>query len=155
MKEQTDILPKIKRCKHPPDRITYEQKCMTHEKILLRYLNRAINGWSVADFLGVEKINEYALYAITDFTEIVCDDLEHAGYFVPKGICDKRASEYPDGYKGRKVMDIDELTDLYFMGKIRKIIILSVLHENEIIDSLLCRGIALNDLISIVSILYA
>lgn len=152
---QAEIFPSIKKCKYPTNIISYEEKCIFHEKILSKYLKRLVNGWSINTFFLNEKIEKYILYSITDFTEIVCDDLKHIELFVPGKICDRRASEYPEGYRGWEVVDIKKMIDLYQAGKVDKIIILSVLHENEIIDDLLCRGIDLNDLISLVNILWS
>lgn len=155
MHKEAEIFPKTRRCEYPADAITYEQKCLFHEKLLLKYLKKAVNGWSVQNFLSAEKIDQYVLYAITDFTEIVCEDLGHKGSGSSGKICDKRASCYPEKYKGWEVITIEEMMGLYGKGQINKVVIMSVLHENEIISDLLYRGIALNDLISIVSILYA
>lgn len=155
MRKQIDIFPKIKRYTYSSNIVKYEEKCLLHERLLFKYLKRSINGWSIRNFLLDEKIDNYILYAVTDFTEIVCDDLMHDESFTPGKICDKRALAYLQGYRGWKVINVDKMIDLYETGGIDKIIIMSVLHENEIIDELLYKGILLNDLISIVSILYS
>ena len=155
MREHTGIFPSIIKCELSTGIISYEQKCLFHEQLLLQYLRKSVNGWALIDFLSVQNINKFVLYAITDFTEIVCDDLKHKQVYGQGRICDKRAVDFRDGYKGWEVIGVEELVNLYHTNEINKIIILSVLHENEIMDDLLNQGIKLNDLISIVSILYS
>lgn len=134
---------------------SYEKKCLFHERFLYRYLIRKIEEWSVKDFLEIEGINKYALYAVTDFTILFIKDLEKNGGIRPEIICDKNAKNICNGALGYMISIPDEMINLYKSKRIQKVIVMSVLHENEIINELLKRGIMLNDIISFVSVLYS
>lgn len=150
------IFPRIIETFPQEDRASSERKRILHERLLYRYLQRKIEGWSVNDFLTAEKIDKYVLYAVTDFTELFINDLDHSqGNAKPENICDKNADIFQTGFKGRAIISPDVLVNMYKNGEVNKVIIMSVLHENEIVSELLKRGILLNDIISFVSVLYA
>lgn len=152
---RSDIFPQILEIQAQKGRASHEKRCLFQEKILQHYLMKKIEGWSVQDFLKKEKIEKYALYAVTDFIELFIKDLEKNGGNKPKVICDKNAKEFCRGMMGYVVQYPEEMLLLYNSGEIQKIIIMSVLHENEIIDELLKKGVLLHDMISIVSVLYS
>lgn len=134
----------------------YEQKCFFHERMLYQYLSRKIEGFSVKDFLCAEQIENYAFYALTDFTHLCIKDLSqnNKGIF-PKMIADKDAGKNNCNIQGIAVVEPEELASQYQQGNIDKIIVMSVIHENEIIDWLLKRNIYLDDIISFVSVLFS
>lgn len=135
---------------------SYERKCIFHERLLHQYLTRKIEGWSVKKFLEEEKIKKYALYAVTDFTVLFIKDLERANGCNTQGIiCDKNAVKFHYKVENWPVIPIDELICQYKNGLIEKVIIMSVLHENEIINELLDKDILLKDIISFVSVVYS
>lgn len=138
-----------------PGKASYEKKCLFHERLLYHYLMRKIEGWSIKNFLEIEKIEKYALYAVTDFTTLFIKDLEKNGGDRPEIICDKNAGGFYHGVLGYVVSTPDEMLHLYRNARIQNIIIMSVLHENEIIDELLRREVQLQDMISIINILYS
>jgi len=126
-----------------------------HERILYRYLSLKLSGWSVSDFLKKEGIEHYVLYAVTDFTGLFIEDLKQNSCEDKLDIiCDKNAQAFPNGYKGRTVINQDELIRLYKNGKKSKVIIMSVMHENEIFSELLSKGIRLDDIIPFVGMLW-
>ena len=133
----------------------YEEKCLFHERILYRYLTRKIEKWSVVDFLRTEKIEKYALYAVTDFTDLFIADLRENNGLFPVVISDKKANRISYEILGYVISPPEEMINLYKDGKIQKVIVMSILHENEIISELLKKGILQQDLISIVSVLYS
>lgn len=135
---------------------SYEQKCLFHERILYQYLSRKMEGFSVKDFLDTEQINNYALYALTDFTYLCIKDLSQndQGSF-PHVIADKTAGKNNCNIQGIPVIEPEEMVRQYQQGDIDKIIVMSVLHENEIIDWLLNQNIRLDDIISFVSVLFS
>ncbi len=154
--EKEEIFPKIIQIQAQPGRAGYEKKCMFHERMLYHYLERKIDGWCVSDFLRAEKIEKYALYAVTDLTYLFIKDMERSGCgYLPETICDQNAERYQFEFKNRTVILPGELVKQYREGKIKKIVVMSVIHENSIIEDLQKRGILLNDLISFVSILYS
>lgn len=152
----TDLFPQVVEIPGTYAKAGYEKKCIFHEKILYHYLQRKIWGWSVGNFLEEEKIEKYALYAITDFTSLFLTDIEQKKGKESFGvICDKNAGAFPFGYKGEPVLMPEELICRYRSGSIRKIIVMSILHENEIIDELMDKGVLLKDIISFVSVIYS
>lgn len=134
----------------------YEQKCFFHERVLYQYLSRKMDGFSVKHFLSMEQIENYALYALTDFTHLCIKDLSqnNKGSF-PKLIADRDAGKNNCKIEGIVVVGPEELVSQYQQGNIDKIIVMSIIHENEIIDWLLKRDIRLDDIISFVSVLYS
>lgn len=134
----------------------YEKKCKFHERILVHYLERKIEGWGVSDFLRDEGMKNYALYAVTDFTGLFLKDLEQNDRMrLPEIICDRNAEKYCFKYRNCQILLPEDLIVLYEKNEINKIIVMSILHENEIIADLKRRGVSLNDIISFVSILYS
>lgn len=133
-----------------------EKKSEFHEKILRRYLTLKIEGWSVKDFLDSEGIKNFALYGVTHFTRLFLDDLDqNESNDVSIVICDRNAKAFSFGVKGRPVILLDELINEYMTGTVKKIIVMSIIYENEIIDELITKGVLLNDIISFVSVLYS
>lgn len=150
------IFPQVAAASTQQERAGYKMKCLFHERLLYRYLMRKMEGWSAEDFLNEQEIGKYALYAISDFTTLFLKDLEkNSGSHGPESICDKNAGEFCYGFMGCPVIFPNELVCSYKDEKAEKIIVMSVLHEKEIIDELLKRGILLNDIISFVSVLYS
>lgn len=151
-----DIFPQMSEVSYRQGRASYEKKCIFHERLLYRYMMRKIEGWSVKNFLDTEGIKSYALYAVTDFTTLFLKDLEQNEDTDALGIiCDKNAKAFQFQFNHWSVILPDELFGLYRDGKIDKIIVMSILHENEIIDELIKEGVLLNDIISFVSVLYS
>lgn len=135
---------------------SHEKKCLFHERLLHHYLTRKIEGWGVEKFLEEEKIRKYALYAVTDFTFLFIKDLERErGSHIPGIVCDKNAEKFHYKIENWPVITVDELICQYKNGLIEKVIVMSVLHENEIINELLDKGILLKDIISFVSVVYS
>ncbi len=151
------IFPQVVEVSAQLETASYEKKCIFHERLLYRYLTKNIAGWSIKDFLDKEGIEDYALYAVTDFTKLFLKDLDRntKEKEISQLICDRNSQEFCHGFIGRRVISLDELANKYKRGKIRKVIVMSVLHENEIFDELLEIGILLNDIISFVSVLYS
>lgn len=137
-------------------RASHEKKCFYHERLLYQYLLKKIEGWSVSDFLNEQEIEKYALYAVSDFTSLFCKDLEiNRKEIDQKTICDKNAKQFCQGFEGWNVIEPEELMNRYRSGSVKKIIVMSVLHENEIIEELIKRNVLLDDIISFVSVLYS
>lgn len=151
-----DIFPQMTEVSYGQGKASYEKKCIFHERLLYHYLTRKIAGWSVKYFLDKEDIRNYVLYAVSDFTTLFIRDLEQNGDIETRGmICDKNAEKFHFQFYDWQVILPEELVSQYKNGKIDKIIVMSVLHENEIIDELIKKGILLNDIISILSVIYS
>lgn len=149
------IFPRIFEMQETEVRASYEKKCFYHERFLYRFLTKKIEGWGVKNFLESEEIGQYALYAVTDFTNLFMKDLEKNGGKKPRIICDKNFNKFRRIIGGYVVSNPEELVDLYKSENIQKIIVMSIIHENEIMEELLKKGIQIGDMISIVSVLYS
>lgn len=155
MPEQ-NIFPQVVESFPIEKKASYEKKCIFHERLLYQYLLRKIEGWSVKRFIEEGKLEKFALYAVTDFTYLFIKDLETNGAISGlKLISDRNAKYFCSKLKPYPVVFPDELLIQYKQRKIEKVIVMSVLHENEIIDDLLKKGILLNDIIPFVSVLYS
>lgn len=152
---ETRIFPQFLESSETQKRASYEKKCIFHERLLYHYLMKKIEGWNIKDFLEKERIEDYILYALTDFTNLFVKDLEKNGGRRPLFICDKNAEKFSYNMMGYEVSTLKKMIYLYKNGKVKKIIVMSVLHENEIITELLKEGMLLNDIISVISVLYS
>ncbi len=152
----TKIFPSLRITWPDEGKAGYEKKCLYHERLLYRYLQRKMEGWSVKQFFESENIDSFALYAVTDFTHLFLKDLgpdcRRQGL---KAVCDRNAGMFRKQLGNYPVASPDELAGQYHGKAVDKIIVMSVLHENEIISDLLKKGILLDDIISVVSVLYA
>jgi hypothetical protein len=118
--------------------------------IIMRYLKNKINDWNVGDFLYEQGAHKLVLYAITEFTELVIEDLKRCEKPIKiASICDKNNQKYIDGFQKYKVIGIDELVAGYESKKFDKILICSIFHANEIFTGLMERKIKLEDMISV------
>lgn len=151
---EKEIFPQMIEVPYESGKASYEKKCIFHERLLYHYLMKKIEGWSVKNFLDAEGIKRYALYAISDFSTLTITDLKNSNCAAGI-ICDKNAEAFQFQFHDWPVILPDELARRYKEGKIDKIIVMSVLHENEIIDGLIRDGILLNDIISFVSVIYS
>lgn len=135
--------------------ISREQKSIFQERLLYRYLTRMMEGWGVGDFLVASGSRKYALYAVTDLTDLFLRDLEKQGESSrPELICDRNYRAFSHGYRGCLVVSPDELVRRYQSKEIEKVIVMNIFHENHILDELIEKGILLKDLISFASVLY-
>lgn len=118
--------------------------------IIMRYLKNKINNWNIGDFLHEQGAYKVVLYAITEFTELVIDDLNRCENPMQiASICDKNNKKYIDGFHQFKVIGINELVAGYKTNEFDKILVCSIFHANEIYTDLMEREIKLEDIISI------
>lgn len=145
-----DIFPKVREIKCSPDYIGKEERYQFQYPIIMRYLKNKISGWNIGDFLYEIGIQKVALYAITEFTELVINDLERCSKPIEVMlICDKNSKKYEEGYLEYEVTGIDNLLAYYKSKKIDKVLICSIFHVNEIFSDLMERGIRLDDMLSV------
>lgn len=155
MNTSLDKFPKVREVLCPPGYIGKEERYQYQYPIIMRYLNNKINGWNVGDFLYEIGGRTVALYAITEFTELVINDLKRCDKPIEVvSICDKNSKKYEDGFHEYEVTDMDNLLALYQSKRVDKILICSIFHVNEIYADLMERGIGLNDLISVNSAIF-
>ena len=134
--------------------ITREERFLYQYPVMVKYLKNKIEGKGFADFFK-EKKEGIALYAVSDFADLICDDVLQCGNEqLICYICDKNADGYKKGRKGYDVVSPDVLVRDYREGKVTKIVICSLIHENAIFKDLISRGIREEDLISVASVIY-
>lgn len=150
------IFPKVKEVVENPTIVDKYERAQYQYSIVMRYLRNKIAGWKITDFLrGIETTN-LAIYAITEFTDLICEDMQNEpNSECVKYICDKNADKYGNGYGKYAVVNIDRLIADYKQKKIDKVLICSIFHVNEIFEELINRGIALEDLISVTNAIFS
>lgn len=135
--------------------IEREERFEYQYPIIMKYLKNKISGLNIGDFFKRIEGKNFAIYAITEFTELVCDDLKlYDDSIRLVYICDRNYQKFCKGYKDYQVVGIDNLVNDYNAGKIDKVLICNIFHANEIFDDLQSRGIALKDLVSVNSAIF-
>lgn len=151
-----NLFPQVIEKSEYPENELINKKSAFHEKLLYRYLILKMGGWGIKDFLDNEGIKNVALYAVTDFTRLFLDDLDKSNdRDISVMVFDRNVKAFPFGVNKQSVILPSELVYQYTNRKIQKIIVMSIVHENQIIDELTKKGISLNDIISFVSVLYS
>lgn len=118
--------------------------------IIKRFLENKINEWNIGDFLYEQGAQNIVLYAITEFTEFVVDDLKRCERPIRiSAICDKNNQKYMYGFQQHEVIGIDKLVAGYHAKKFDKILICSIFHVNKIFSDLMGRNIKQKDMISV------
>ncbi len=124
--------------------------------IMFRFLKNKTSGWNIAEFFTYIQKNDIAVYAITEMTELLVDDIRNSGSELNISyICDRRYNKYSDGYKGIEVISMDKLISEYKRGAFSQIVICSVFHVNEIFRDLMKAGVAQKDIVSITDIIFS
>lgn len=146
--EQIDILQK----ELPPDYIYSEEWHRYQYVYMKKYIERIMEGWGIADFFKGISPDEIAVYAMTDFAGIVVSDLKRMG--VDRIILsDGNSGKYADGHLGYKVLSAAELHKEYCGKKVKKVLVCSFFHANEIMQSLMDIGFDLSDIVTIKTVL--
>lgn len=125
--------------------------------VILRYLKNKINGWNICDFFQTYGYRRVALYAVTDFTELILQDIEANNRIEHHDISvyDTNYQKFVHSYMGYEVNGIHKLIEKEQLGKLDCIIVCSLMHENEIISSLMQKGVKQEKIISIVSVIFS
>ena len=106
-------------------------------------------------FLNAIGLQKIALYAITEFTDLVYNDLFNSSSEIQiVYICDKNYRKFPNGFHLEKVIGIEELLKQYKDGKIDGVLNCSIFHENEVFRELISQGIQPKHIVSIVDCIY-
>lgn len=135
---------------------TQEYRKIYQYPIVMKYLQNKIKGWNICDFFDAYGYKNVVLYAITEITELVKDDILFSDNQLESfSLCDSDAARFANGYSGRPVMDMNKLLEQYQCGEIDCIVICSLFHENEIFYALMQKGIPQSCIISITSIVYS
>lgn len=139
-----------------PKGIIFEEERQIYQyPIVMKYLQKKIDGWNVAHFFEKRNIKNVALYAIVEFTDLVIDDWNRSdSQSKIVAISDKNYKKYKAGYKGCQVISVNELIENYKTGKIQMIVVCSIFHENEIFRELMNNGVQQDSLISINSVVF-
>ncbi|TCL58122.1 hypothetical protein EDD76_107238 [Kineothrix alysoides] len=150
-REKTNMFPKIQEPIFKDNNyIDIAERYQYQYPIIMKYLKNKIDGWNIGDFLYEQGAQKIALYAITEFTELVAEDLEKCDKSIKiVAICDKNNQNHRNGFHQNEVIGIDKLVEEYESKKIDKILICSIFHANEIFYDLMERKIKLEDMITV------
>ena len=150
------LYPSVHEVIYKPDYIMLNERYQYQYPIIMQYLKNKIQGWGIDRFFIETGVKRVAFYAITEFTELACDDLQNKPSFIELAyICDKNYQKFAMGYKGYQVVGIEKLVKDYHAGIIDQIVVCSIFHINEIFEELLKRGVRLDNLISIINIIFS
>lgn len=135
--------------------VSRQERCQYQYPFVLQYLENKIQGKEIWDFLADAGFYNIAVYAVTEWTKMLCDDLSgHEEETQIVCVCDKRHTEFPRGIYGKEVVGIEEMVRQYEQGKVDGIVVCSVFHENEIICDLLEKGVRQQHIVSVISAIY-
>lgn len=126
--------------------------------IIMKYLKNKLQGWSIHDFLSKYSYKRIVLYSITEFTELVLDDIENTGDNTLKQIylCDLNSQKlFQNGFRGHVVISIDELLEHYQNGDIDCIIVCNLYHRNEIVNDFMQKGVEPSKIITLFSAIFS
>lgn len=155
MKDNNKFLPDVEMPKRSIGYITKEERYQFQYPIIMKYLRKKVSGWSVGDYLSRIGGKNIALYAMTEFTELAYEDLTcNDSKVTVVCICDKNFTKFTDGYRGRDVIGLADMAELYRKKEIDKILVCSIFHINEIVREILAQGVDLDDIISISTAIY-
>ena len=120
-------------------------------RYLKKYINKILEGWSVKDFFENIPVDKLAVYTDTVFTDVLVGDLKRSAK-EPICVSDKKF-EIEENDENVCFLPPSTLFEKYKAGKISKIIVCGMFHENEIMDFLLTMGFELDDVITLSTIL--
>ncbi len=122
---------------------------------IMKYLENKTQKKELCGFLNAIGLQKIALYAITEFTDLVYNDLFNSSSEIQiVYICDKNYRKFPNGFHLEKVIGIEELLKQYKDGKIDGVLNCSIFHENEVFRELISQGIQPKHIVSIVDCIY-
>lgn len=150
------IFPLVDRDKIKPGIMEGNERHISLYPIVLKYLKNSLSGWNIGQFFEKIGKTKVALYALTEFSELVMMDVTNSkNDEVIVNICDKQYEKFPGEYYGKKVIGLSELILKYQKKEIDEIVICSIFHTNAIFDELIREGIDIKDIVSIGSILFS
>ncbi len=123
--------------------------------IIMKYLQNIINGYDVSDFFETKGYRRVALYAVTDLTRILVQDINrYSSAVTVKCICDRNANAFENKVLDYNVIGLEQLLEQYQSGDIDCVVIGNVFAENAIFKSLLSKGIPQERILSINSVIF-
>ena len=138
--------------KHSINFIGQQERYIYQYPLVMEYLKKKIEGRKVKTFLKEIGANKVVLYAMTEFMELMVEELANDEKIV-YAVSDKIAERLVPQYSEMSIMDMERLLEEYKKHSFDKLVICSVFHRNEIIEELQKRGILLADMITIVQII--
>ncbi len=137
------------------EQITNHERYQYQYPFIWEYLKNKIQRNELYILLSELGFYKIALYALTEFAELVYDDLVENSYGV-EVVCvtDKRYQNFVNGFRTKKVTGIDELEEKYKNGEIDVVLNCSIFHENEVFNELISRGIGQEHIISIINCIF-
>lgn len=113
------------------------QREVLYYPIIFKYLKNVLNGWRIVDFfmkIGKKKV---ALYAMTEFTDLILDDFSNSSSMdYIEGIYDRNSINLNKKYRGIELNNVDTMLRNMKENKIDCILICSFNNENAILNEL-------------------
>lgn len=123
--------------------------------VVIQYLENVLSGKGASVFFEKYRMEKVVLYAANELAKLLCMDMAKCGEAdVIEYLCDRDYSKFVEGFCGKEVNEIQRLKEDYKSGKVKKIIICNLSYEQDIRRALVCVGIAPEDILSIVDIVF-
>lgn len=123
-------------------KISEEEKTIYQFPLIVEYLKKKINGWSVGNLLEHIAATKVILYSITLYTELIAMDICNTDTdIVVDSISDINESMIGNMIYGKKVISIDEAINKVNIKDVDYILVCNVFREQEIINDFLQRGL--------------
>lgn len=137
------------------EQISKEERYQYQYPFIMEYLKNKIQGKDISILLNNMGIYKIAIYALTEFAELVYDDLSRKLNKIEiVCISDKNYQKFPQGFRKSQVIGIEELKKQYENGKIDAVLNCSIFHENEVMQELISKDIKHEHIISVINIIF-
>lgn len=134
---------------------TKEKRYRYQYPLIMKYLENKIQGKEIYDFIADSGFKNVAIYALTEWTDMVYDDISrHTDKIQIVCVCDKAYTRFSNGFHGNEVVGIEELVRQYKQGRVDGVVVCNVFREKEIIQELVEKGICQEHVISIISVIF-
>ncbi len=131
-----------------------EERYVYQYPIIMKYLKNKIANKKITDYLRGIDVDRVVLYAITEFTDLLIDDMVDESPQMIWSLCDKKADKNGSLYKGFNMLNIDSMVSDYREKMFDKIIVCSIFHSNTIITDLVKRGVSMDDILTVTQVIY-
>lgn len=130
-------------------KISEEEKTIYQFPLIVEYLKKKINGWSVGDLLKQVAAKKVILYSITLYTELIAMDICNTDTdIVVDSISDINENMIGNMIYGKKIISVDEAVNKVNMKDVDYILVCNVFREQEIINDLLQRGLDISRILT-------
>lgn len=134
--------------------VSEEEKIIYQFPLIVEYLKKKINGWSVVALLEQIAAKKVILYSITLYTELIAMDINNANTdIVIDSISDINEKMIGSIVCGKSVISIDEAVNKVITKEADCILVCNIFREQEIINDLLKKGLDPSNILTFTEII--